>query len=346
MRNWLLNLFGMMLALFTWGCLAEESPPDDTVATPSIVGVPTQGKTQGVVATFSGATVRSGIYKVASTSHGATTDKVAVVMAGGYAQLRVAADVAQFRTDNSLHSVSSLTVKNQTGGSTLPATLSQDWEQAGIAGLAIGGLLADDPAMLLIECDSANWSDLDLGIKRAKAEGAKFIVLPFTLASDPGDGTTFASGALYFAGTGIAAQPQFPAMSGKVVAVAPTRVVADMSVRGYAETLASGAALGCSSRSKPGFQADSICPSNRTLPDFAALGDADTIVQIKYTPAGGSQQTINVSGPGVGAALIGSWFALDNTRTISNVYSNAPTGLFDLGAAGFDASFGNGSPNQ
>lgn len=336
----------LTLTLALTGMLgACMDPPDvatsEDTAQPSVVGAPHQG--QNLLATLTGANLRSA-YKI--TGHASSSVKVGVIIAGGYAATRVTADVSAFRTHNSLHTGTAPQIVNSSGNtSPLPATISAQWEQAGDAGLAVALALADDVSPILVEAASASWSDLDVAIKRAKTMGATRIVLPFSLGSDPGDGTTFATGALYFAGTDVGASVTFPALSAKVIAVAPTTLQPDMSTRGFSEVALSGSAVGCSTRAKPAFQADSICPSNRTVPDMSAVGDSQTPVQIYYTPSGGSQATLDVSGPGVGAALAAGWIALDPTATVANMYAN-PSNLFDLNTAGFDATTGLGSPNQ
>lgn len=324
------------------GCISDTPPDGTDVAEPSIVATPLpQGS--AVLATFSGADVRS---IAAVTNHGAGTTKFAVIMAGGYAATRVSSDLGAFRTANSLNAGGTLQVVNKDGNtSPLPSTISTAWEQAAAAGLQIAAALGDSTTPILVEADSASWSDLDVAIKRAKTMGATRIILPFTLASDPGDGTTFAAGALYIAGTGLGASLTFPALSAKVIAVSPTKVQTDMSSRGFSEVVSSSPAVGCSSRAKPAYQADSICATSRTVPDMAALGDVDTVVTVYHTPNGGSQGTFGASGVGVSAAFAGGWLTLDPSGTVSNLYANFGTATYDLDTAGFDANAGGGSPH-
>lgn len=320
------------------GCVSE-TPQTDEVAAPSIDAQP-HSKGVGFTAILTGSQLRTA-YAIGS-NHGSSTLKVGVVIAGGYNLTRAAADVSAFRTANSLHTGQSLAGYNQTGGTTIPAKLSDAWEQAGAAGLQIALAMADDVTPILVCAQDATWTNLKVAVAQAKTKGATRIVLPFTFASDQGDGTTFASGAMYFAGTDVGANLTFPAMSDKVVSVSPTILQPDGSGRGFGETVGSGA-VGCSTRAKPAFQADSICPSNRTVPDLAAIGDSSTPVEVYYTSDSASQVVIDISGPGVGAALAGGWFSLDGTKTLSGEYSTP--NVFDLGNAGFDSTFGLGTPN-
>lgn len=335
-------MLAVLFSLFGPGCM-EDTPDPSSVAQPAVTArTPIYGSR--IIGNLSGSQLRTA-YKI--TGHGSSSTKVAVIIGGGYDPTRAASDVGAARNAAGLHSGQSLQVVNQSGNtSPLPNTISQSWELAAAAGLQIALTMADDVTPILVVCDSAAWSDLDLGIKRAKTMGAVRIVMPFTLA-DQGDGTTFATGALYFAGTDMGSSLTFPALSAKVVSVAPTTLQADQSQRGYAEAFTSGAAVGCSTRSKPAFQTDSICSSNRTVPDVAAVGDSDTPVVVYYTPAGGSQQAVDVAGPAVSAAVIAGWFALDPGATVDDLYAiTIGTDTFDLDNTGFDAHTGLGAPNQ
>lgn len=342
----LLMRLGNTLAVVTFGMLSACMDPvatSDDVAQPSVVAQPHVGGAR-ILNTLTGAQIRSA-YKV--TNHGAGTTKIATIMAGGYTASRVLSDFQANQTHNSLHTGATLTIVNSSGNtSPLPAKISDAWEQAGATGLQIAQDLADDPEQILVEAASASSADLLTAIGRARTMGATRVILPWVLGTDPGD-SAFTTGAVYIAGTDLGgAGPKFPALSAKVLSVSPTTLSPDMSVRGFSEVAVSGAAVGCSTRAKPSFQVDGICPSNLTVPTMTAVGDQNTPVEVYYTPAGGSQGVIDVSGPGVSAALVAGWFGLDASATLANVYGGTAAGqIFDLGTAGFDSADGLGSPN-
>ena len=150
---------------------------------------------------------------------------------------------------------------------------------------------------------------------------------------------------------------QAPADMPNVIAVGGTRLVADGSKRGWAETVWGGAGSGCSHVfQKPAWQTDKRC-KNRMISDVSAVADPNTGVAVYFAGAWHVVGGTSVSAPLVGGIFGANGGAVDAASTI---YANS-SALFDVttgnngtcrkhaqyfctGEAGYDGPTGLGTP--
>jgi hypothetical protein len=331
------HMFMFVAALALWGACATDRPDGSEEyggdAVPSVHAVPREGA--AFTATLRGLDLKAA-YRLPGIQCSAST-VIAVVAAGGYPNAMV--DQLANRSHNGL-SGATFTVMNQNGSTNpalLPGSISTSWEFAHATGIQLASDLCDAAQVIDIQAASAAIADLKAATQRAKLAGAKRVVLTFASTIDQGD-AAFISGADYFVGIDVGGAITWPSMSGLVTTVVPTALQPDTSLRGFAETVSLGAAGGCSARSKPSFQTDSVCPSNRTVGDMAAIGDSSTPVEVYY---GGA--VFLVSGPAVSAGVAAGWFGGDTAATLQRLYIAAPSQFFTLPAP--PAFVLHGSPN-
>ena len=254
---------------------------------------------------------------------------------------------------------------NQTGGST-PPKASGSWAQEISLDLDMASAICPNCKILLVEANSAYFTDLAAAVDQAARMGATVISNSYggpEYASEvtdqnhynhPGIAVTVSSGD---AGYGV----EFPAASQYVVAVGGTSLRRASGGRGWTETVWAGAGSGCSAYiSKPSWQNDGGC-SRRTVADVSAVADPNTGVAVYDSYAyRGSSGWMQFGGTSASAPIVAAVYALSGGTTNYAQSLYGASGLFDVtsgsngscsgsylctGVVGFDGPTGNGTPN-
>ena len=253
---------------------------------------------------------------------------------------------------------------NQTGGTTYPKA-DGGWAQEISLDLDMASAICPNCKILLVEANSAYFTDLAVAVNKAASMGATVIsnsyggpeyaseVTDQSAYNHPGIAVTVSSGD---AGYGV----EFPAASQYVIAVGGTSLRKASGGRGWTETVWTGAGSGCSAYiTKPSFQTDAGC-SRRTVADVAAVADPNTGVAVYDSYAyRGSSGWMQFGGTSAAAPIIAAVYALSGgTNSVQSLYSAG--GLFDVtsgsngscggsylctGVSGYDGPTGNGTPN-
>jgi subtilase family serine protease len=258
---------------------------------------------------------------------------------------------------------------NQSGGTTSPRS-NGGWAQEISLDLDMASAVCPNCKILLVEANSAQFTDLAAAVDTAARLGANAISNSYggaefsqetsaTYASHynhPGIAITASSG-----DSGYGAQ--FPAASGYVTAVGGTTLSRAGNSRGWSETAWSGAGSGCSAYvAKPSWQTDTGC-SRRTIADVSAVANPSTGVSVyDSTRYQGSSGWMVFGGTSVAAPIIGSLYALAGNAAAVN-YGSYPyshrSALNDIlsgsngtcspaylctAGAGFDGPTGLGTP--
>lgn len=223
--------------------------------------------------------------------------------------------------------------------------------------------------ILLVEANSASFTDLGTAVNRAVALGATVISNSYggtesssattldAYYNHPGIAVTVSSGD---SGYGV----QYPASSRFVTAVGGTTLTRSTSIRGWDEAAWSGAGSGCSGyEAKPSWQKDTGC-LKRSVADVAAVANPSTGVAVyDSTPYLNRSGWQVFGGTSVAAPIIAGIFALAGNsaavNTLSFPYSRTAS-LFDItsgsngtctvaylctASSGFDGPTGLGTPN-
>ncbi|HET8978256.1 MAG TPA: hypothetical protein VFN87_08860 [Solirubrobacteraceae bacterium] len=226
-------------------------------------------------------------------------DTVAIVDA--YGDPTIASDLSQFRAANALPACTTtsgcLTIVNQTGGTTPPST-DTGWDTEQTLDVDAVSSLCPNCHLLLVQANSASWSDLEAAVQTANALGAKQISMSFGADGSPLSGTwTFPGVASLAAGGDYGYQGDWndtvPATNPGVTAVGGTSLsVSAQSARGIAESTwslngGSGTGSGCDLyESKPSWQTDTGC-TGRAWNDVSADADPNSGLNIYDTGDGG-----------------------------------------------------------
>jgi hypothetical protein len=228
--------------------------------------------------------------------------------------------------------------------------------------------------IILVEANSASFSDLGTAVNSAVSLGAKFVSNSYGGADSSSD-TTYDADYYNHPGVAVTASAgdsgygvEYPAASQDVTAVGGTSLSTASNARGWTESVwgsasgGEGTGSGCSAyEPKPSWQHDTGC-SHRTNNDVSADADPNTGVAVydSYTEGG----WLEVGGTSASSPMIASTFALAGTPTAgsypsSYIYGNT-SALFDVtsGAngscspaylctaeAGYDGPTGWGTPN-
>jgi hypothetical protein len=205
--------------------------------------------------------------------------------------------------------------------------------------------------IILVEANSASFSDLGTAENSAVSLGAKFISNSYGGADSSSD-TTYDAGYYNHPGVAITASAgddgygvEYPAASEDVTAVGGTTLTQGGGTRGWTETVwgsssgGEGTGSGCSGyEPKPSWQTDTGC-THRTNNDVAADANPNSGVAVydSYTEGG----WLEVGGTSEASPIIASVFALAGTPTAGTYpssYIYAHTGdLFDV-TSGTDGS--------
>jgi subtilase family serine protease len=224
--------------------------------------------------------------------------------------------------------------------------------------------------LILVEADSASYTNLMTAVDRARIMGATVISNSYGSSEFAGE-TAYDShfnvpGVAFIFSSGDSGYgTSYPAASPYVTAVGGTTLNLASDNTRLSETVWSGAGSGCSLyEKKPAFQTDSGC-ANRTIADVSAVADPATgaavYSSIRYS---GKTGWFVVGGTSLSAPLIagiyGSAGNVTSAQPANSMPYTATSGLYDVvagangtcsvaylctGLTGFDGPTGLGAPN-
>ena len=254
-------------------------------------------------------------------------------------------DLATYRTQFGLPSCTTANgcfkKVNQNGATSPLPTADPDWSVEIALDLAMVSAICPSCNIVLVEANSASWSDLGTAENAAAALGPSAISNSWG-GSESSSVTTYES--QYFNHPGILITVssgdggygvEYPASSKYVLGVGGTSLVTSTSSRGWAEAAWDGAGSGCSTYiGKPSLQTDPGC-SNRTVADVSAVADPDTGVAVYSTYEGG---WLIVGGTSAASPIVAAIFTAAGKTALGSAFSYTHTGAF------FDVTTGsNGS---
>ena len=308
-------------------------------------------------------------YKLSSTAGAGRT--VAIVDA--YDDPNAEADLSVYRSHYGLPACTTANgcfrKINQTGGTSYPRS-NGGWAQEISLDLDMVSAICPGCHILLVEASSNSFANLTTAVDTAARQPGVVAISNSYGGSEysgetsdqshynhPGIAVTVSSGDN---GYGV----EFPAASQYVTAVGGTHLTRASNIRGWSETVWSGAGSGCSAYiAKPTWQTDSGC-SRRTVADVSAVADPNTGVAVydslRYQGLSG---WLVFGGTSVAAPVVAAVYAAaGNTGSInygSYPYSHTSS-LFDVtsgsngscggsylctGKTGYDGPTGLGTPN-
>ena len=306
----------------------------------------------------------------ALSSTGGAGQTIAIVDA--YDDPTAASDLSVYRSQ---YGISACTTANgcfrkvnQSGGAT-PPRASGSWAQEISLDLDMASAICPNCHILLVEANSAAFTDLAAAEDTAARLGATVISNSYggpefsqetssTYGSHfnhPGIPITVSSGD---DGYGV----EFPAASPYVTAVGGTSLRrASGTTRGWSETAWSGAGSGCSAYvAKPSWQTDTGC-ARRTVADVSAIADPNTGVAVyDSTRYQGASGWLVFGGTSVAAPVVAGVYALAANRAAPSYPYAHTSSLFDVTSGangscstaylctarvGFDGPTGLGTPN-
>ncbi len=301
------------------------------------------------------------------TATGSSNTIIAIVDAYGYTNAET--DLATYRSTFGLPACTSangcFAKYNQAGVKGSYPRQNNGWAQESALDLDMASAMCPNCKIILVEANSASFSDLAAAVRTAAALGAKVISNSYgggetgsqsyeSSYNWPGVAVTVSSGD---AGYGV----QFPASSPHVIAVGGTSLKRDTSARGWGETAWAGAGSGCSAvYAKPYWQTDGGC-AMRMEADVSAVADPATGVAVYGPGNGGKPSWLVFGGTSVAAPLIGGVYGANGAGATygSDPYSRT-SALYDVVSGsngscggtyfctakpGYDGPTGLGTPN-
>jgi subtilase family serine protease len=255
---------------------------------------------------------------------------------------------------------------NQTGGTRYPKN-NTGWAQEQSLDVDMVSAMCPNCHILLVEANTANYSDLAAAENEAAALGA------FAISNSYGGGESGSQSYEYAynhpnaaitvstgdSGYGV----QFPASSPHVTAVGGTSLAHAANARGWSETVWSGSGSGCSTAyGKQNWQAFITLCGNRMEADTSAVADPNTGVAAYGPIFGNFSGWLVFGGTSVASPLTAAIYGLNghlsgpqnqmpylNTSSLNDVISgsNGSCGGTYLctGASGYDGPTGLGTPN-
>lgn len=216
-----------------------------------------------------------------------------------------------------------LTVVNQTGGSTLPSTKTASLETA--LDVQWAHAIAPMANILLVEPNAATFGDTNIGVNYAKsAPGVSVISMSYGANDFNGEAiyeNTFTqaaghAGVTFVASTGDKSAPQYPAVSQHVVALGGTYLQLDANNQRTSESVwfnnansATGAGVS-QYMPEPAFQLGVQQTGHRSVPDLSMVADPNSGVYVVYGPS--NQVFTNVGGTSLSAPMFAGVMALAN----------------------------------
>lgn len=193
------------------------------------------------------------------------------------------------------------------------ATTNDGWGQEAALDIQMVHATAPNAKIILVEAASASFTDMLAAVDKANtlltAAGGGEISMSWGSnefsGEANGDSHFSATNVVYFASTGDAVAPSWPAVSAKVVAVGGTTIARDASLGFLGEDSWVDAGAGFSTQiARPSFQPTSV-GNWRGIPDISAVANPDTGVWVRYTYAGSaSGQWMVFGGTSVAAPVV------------------------------------------
>lgn len=327
-----------------------------------------QGKPAASMSTPSGygPAQLAGAYGLTGKSAGGRT--LAIVDA--YDQPNIKTDLDTYNATFGLPAFSGLTKVDQNGGTNYPA-VNSGWALETSLDVEAAHAACPDCKLLLVEANSASYSDLMTAVDRAVSMGATVVSNSYGSREFSGE-TTFDSHfnhpgvAFVFSSGDSGYGTSYPAASRLVTSAGGTSLYINPDNTWNSEFVWSGTGSGCSSiETKPSFQHDTGC-FRRTLNDVAA--DADPYAGAAVydsVPYSGQTGWFQVGGTSLAAPIISAAYALGgvptgiqanslsyiNTSALHDVTSgsngNCRRSQYYLchGVSGYDGPTGFGTPN-
>jgi len=300
---------------------------------------------------------------------GTGSKTIAIVDAYGYPTAN--ADLQVYRSKYGLGECSTsngcLTIVNQTGGTTPPAT-DAGWDQEQALDLDMVSAACPGCKIILVQSNSASVTDLAAAVNTAAGMQPYAISNSYGLTENPSY-STFESaynhpGIAVTVSTGDSGYGvQFPANSQYVTAVGGTTLTRASNSRGFTESAWSGGGSGCSSyEPKPSWQKDKLC-TTRMVGDVSADADPNTGALVYGPTSSTAQGWMIIGGTSLSAPFIAGVYG-DNGGAVnygSNPYAAAAGALNDVtsgnngkrcggtyfctAGVGYDGPTGLGTPN-
>jgi subtilase family serine protease len=304
----------------------------------------------------------------ALSSSGSASQTIAIVDA--YDDPTAASDLSVYRSQYGLPACTTANgcfrKVNQSGGTTPPRS-SGSWAQEISLDLDMASAVCPNCHILLVEGNTAAFTDLAAAEDTAARLGATVISNSYggpefsqetsaTYGSHynhPGIPITVSSGDN---GYGV----EFPAASPYVTAVGGTSLRRASTARGWSETAWSGAGSGCSAYiAKPSWQTDTGC-ARRTVADVSAIADPNTGVAVyDSTRYQGASGWLVFGGTSASAPIIAATYAMGTPAAAPSAPYAHLGSLFDVvsgsngvclplyectARAGYDGPTGLGTP--
>ncbi|MGT2462479.1 S53 family peptidase [Sinomonas atrocyanea] len=335
-------------------------PIKDNAAPPSTALTPTQ---------------LQNAYKLTGATSGGRT--VAIVDAYGYPNLE--RDLGVYRQQFGLPACTSangcLTVRNQTGGTSLPR-FDLGWSQEQALDVDAVSAACPDCKIAVFQAKSASFADLGTAVQTAAKTAGVVAISNSYGGSDAADATY---GKYYnFPGIAVTASTgdngyqggSYPASSSYVTAVGGTSLTAASNTRGWSESAWSGAGSGCSTYNAalPAAAPFNTGCANRAMADVSAAADPNYGGLAVYYPTSSTSSTWGqFGGTSEASPIISSVYALSGTTgsAATGTYANSipyghssslfdvtsgsngtcPTSQWCTAGAGWDGPTGLGTPN-
>lgn len=257
---------------------------------------------------------------------------------------------------------------NQRGSTTSHPSSNSGWALEISLDVEASHAMCQNCSLLLVEADSASYSNLMTAVDTAVLLGANVVSNSYgsneftgensydSHFNHPGIAFTFSAG-----DSGYGAE--YPASSPYVTSVGGTSLFLNQNNSYKQELVWSGTGSGCSAiEPKPSFQTDTLC-AKRTVADVSADADPNTGAAVYDTVRyGGTRGWFQVGGTSLASPIIAAIYAIGGTpaataenslpyANISNLHdvtsgSNGSCGNYLCNAApGYDGPTGLGSPN-
>ena len=215
---------------------------------------------------------------------------------------------------------------NQNGGTSYPAPNS-GWALEAAMDVQTAHQMCQNCKLILVEADSANYTDIVQAVDRARLLGAT--VISNSYGSDEFDGETVFNKLFMYPGIAFVFSSgdtgygvSYPAASPYVTAVGGTTLQVTAANTWHSERVWEGSGSGCSAyEAKPSFQKDNACV-RRSVADIAAAGDPNTGAAVYSSYGiGGVKGWFQLGGTSLSAPLVAGMYGLANN--IGSSYANA-----------------------
>lgn len=233
----------------------------------------------------------------------------------------------------------------------LGGTATDDgWGQEAALDIQMAHALAPNAKIYLVEAASSSLGDMLAAVDKASelvsASGGGEVSMSWGSDEFVGEETLDSHfkkpNVVYFASTGDAVSPSWPAVSANVVAVGGTTVARNAATLAFvAEDSWTSAGAGFSTRiARPSFQPTSV-GATRGIPDISAVANPETGVWVRYTFASGGSQWMIFGGTSVAAPVMAAitnasgHFYASSAAQNAKIYANkAISGAFRASRTG------------